>query len=86
MEWIDVNDELPEEGEHVLTYIKDGFYAVDYLIISPVPPAPYVWGCQLYDEWEVVTHWMPLPFPPSANNDEEVFEIVDNPLVVYHPD
>lgn len=66
-QWISVKDRLPEEGQHVLTYVKfpefAGFCA---------------WECHMTnvrigDGWVedvttsrgVITHWMPLPEPPK---------------------
>lgn len=65
--WISVKDRLPEEGQHVLTYVKfpefAGFCA---------------WEChmtnvRICDGWVedvttsrgVITHWMPLPELPK---------------------
>lgn len=66
-EWISVKDRLPEEGTLVLTYGPNGIptYKVDYKIDFPAENPPYVWGNQLVDEYEIVTHWMPLPEPPK---------------------
>ena len=69
MEWIDVKKRLPEEGVRVLTldmhnpqYLE---YRVDYVVMFENQiEEPYIWACTLKDDWDKVTHWMPLPEPP----------------------
>ena len=58
MEWIKVEDRLPEAGVNVFIYESDGMmeigeYNVDHWIES-------IEYRLRYD----VTHWMPLPEPP----------------------
>ena len=61
MEWISVEDRLPEDYQHILTYDgncvepgvfyeKSGFFELDKYESDPL------WA---------VTHWMPLPKPPK---------------------
>lgn len=51
--WIPVTERLPEERKDVLVALRRGEIAVDYY-------QPNRWG------YSDVTHWMPLPTPPSA--------------------
>lgn len=66
MNWISVNDRLPEEGEEVLVVLKSDrvFYYIAELTINA--PYPFWWsqdrGLFTLDE---ITHWMPLPEPPE---------------------
>lgn len=74
-EWISVKDRLPEEGTQVLTYdsgSKNGAfeYRLDYIVLiwqeeglTDVPNP--IWACGLVDDYNKVTHWMPLPSPPK---------------------
>lgn len=66
MEWIKIEDRLPEEGKLVLRYGKDFCkYDVDYIITFDNPNEPYVWASVCSDENLKITHWMELPTPPS---------------------
>ena len=72
MKWISVEDSLPQEGVKVLTFNKANIgigssIEVDYLIDFGSGDPKYVWSNLLFDEYTDVTHWMPLPEPPSAN-------------------
>lgn len=51
-DWIDVNDELPQPGEEVLTYCPY-IYAVSF------------WTGEEWDTMDDITHWMPLPGRPE---------------------
>lgn len=54
--WIDINDRLPEENTLVLVWNKD---AADIGFIKD-------WRWRDYSEtFRGVTHWMPLPEPPD---------------------
>lgn len=57
--WISVKDRLPEEKEHVLIWIKDLCIIIDWIVNG---------------KWvvsdEIVTHWMPLPEPPTEDGNE----------------
>jgi len=71
-QWISVKDRLPQEYERVLIYIpqfKDCM--VDYVVKFAREDLPYIWGCQLVDEYEKVSHWMALPPPPRGEIDDK---------------
>lgn len=55
--WIPVTERLPEQGQEVIVYdggvLKSKVFC--YLFWNPN-----------YDSWARVTHWMPLPEPPSG--------------------
>lgn len=66
MQWISVEDRLPEYGEDVLVY-----YAGD-----GIEPPHVGKTCRLYNMrfllegvYGQVTHWMPLPEPPRPKED-----------------
>lgn len=49
--WIPVTERLPDEGDTVLMWHKDGFVML---------------AVNMFDEMDNVTHWMPLPAPPEG--------------------
>lgn len=59
MDWVSVQDKLPQEYKKVLTYREDGEIRIDLMI------NPNVWLFEL-DEWgqDKVTHWTDLPAAP----------------------
>ncbi len=73
MEWISVEDRLPENRRMVLVYTPcDGFMAVGFYVEEK--SRSYTWT-----RWNIitamrsvkkitkkVTHWMPLPEPPDG--------------------
>ena len=69
MEWIDVNDRLPENNSDVLVYDSDynTVYSANYN--SKYFNQTGFWlneaGGEYQYEFEYVTHWMPLPEPPK---------------------
>ncbi len=77
MEWIKVEDRLPEDGHDVLVYHSDDFHiTVGCFESSNVSFYIESDGSKFYTDsgWETeipwaqkgpVTHWMPLPSPPS---------------------
>jgi hypothetical protein len=60
IEWISVEDRMPEEGVHnwVLGYTPYAFYVCAYVKIK---------GSWHDREFQLIniTHWMPLPEPPE---------------------
>jgi len=59
MEWIKVEDRLPEIGVNVFIYESDGMMEIgEYNVDSWIESRE----CILRDD---VTHWMPLPEPPT---------------------
>lgn len=62
-DWISVKDRLPEEGQEVLvsTKSKNGQRNVDKGYILPGK------NRFVHRGTAEVTHWMPLPEPPSAD-------------------
>lgn len=66
--WIDVNSRLPEIGVKVCAYTEyDRFLPYMYLNDDGEWVSSYFrWSGR------TVTHWMPLPAPPTADNVEGV--------------
>lgn len=65
MEWISVNDRLPEVGVRVLCARTQTSMAGTRYLDQTVG---YItggsrWSCRM--DWINVTHWMPLPEPPK---------------------
>ena len=81
MEWISVKEKLPADGRAILLCIKID-YSVGYIYTS----GAFVGGrwklneshdlldtdCYEYDDSydNDITHWMPLPPPPSSSNSD----------------
>ena len=75
MRWEPVSGALPEEGEHVLLFHRDGTQWVGYRGVER--PGfedsfrPYSYFIDRAEnemwEWEDITHWRPLPEPPQDN-------------------
>jgi hypothetical protein len=84
MEWISVEDRLPDDGAEVLACnlalvaCDNGFGSrfVAWLDYDTAPPQWIVSG----EEKEEVTHWMPLPEPPRDPSMPR--EFTENPLSV----
>ena len=69
MEWISVNERLPEERVRVLTCGDDPVEG-PFTLIGFWEPAskfgPAGWHLPCFAEFGPVTHWMPLPEPPEV--------------------
>lgn len=64
-EWISVEDMLPEKGQIVLFHQKDGFiYCAEYFAGNSIMSTGWFIDNDCW-EAEEVTHWMPLPAPPT---------------------
>lgn len=66
--WIPVNEELPEDGEEVLTCSTVGFIEIQSL----ENPYDVYWENQKGDwtDFDEVIAWMPLPEPYKAESEE----------------
>lgn len=60
-EWVSVQDHLPEEDAKVLTWVTGRW---------PEMCVNERWNGYWASRNSVVTHWMPLPLPPSAQADK----------------
>jgi len=60
MEWVSVEDRMPEEGTWVLVCEKDGCMFIDVR-----DDGEWRIGVQAL---AVITHWMPLPEPPGGKD------------------
>lgn len=71
MEWISVDDRLPEIGDEVIVYTPNSRTKVTALcrLIRYEEDAEFFWdnfyGGTNFHLKESVTHWMPLPAPPK---------------------
>lgn len=64
-EWISVNEKLPEHGQFVLVFVREGIMTV---VRADVSKCNYIFMTQdLRHQVFKVTHWMPLPEPPKEN-------------------
>lgn len=71
-DWISVDDRLPEQESPVLIIIKHSHHnilqaAFDYRVGSE---GWYDFQSEEEVDFNVVTHWMPLPTPPKESEDE----------------
>lgn len=63
MEWISINDKLPDENQRVIVYRQN-------------EPEQSVYRCTVMWGWGLkvglkhggITHWMPLPEPPKEES------------------
>ena len=81
-EWIDVNERLPNDMQHVLiAHCEGGVMQAQYEERYPKDkPHEYrfltPYGSEIYDvktEYPAITHWMPLPVSPTmqAHHDKQ---------------
>lgn len=70
MEWININDQLPENSKNVLICHSHGFITLGWLR----DPKYYTYRASKWDSVSGVksnvTHWMPLPAPPISQVSE----------------
>lgn len=64
--WISVEERLPEEFEHVLTYERNN--EVSWLRVSYMYDG--LWWRSGLKALGKVTHWMPLPEPPRSDDHD----------------
>lgn len=62
VDWISVNDRLPDEGKYVLVWESQGFAYCDKLIYG-------IWNIGA-NNGAIITHWMPLPEPPKEVSED----------------
>ena len=55
--WIPVTERLPEYGQEVIVYSGN--------VLKPVVYGVHYWNKE-FNSWAHITHWMPLPEPPSG--------------------
>lgn len=66
-EWVSVEERLPEKGQIVLFHQKDGFiYCAEYFAGNSIMSTGWFIDNDCW-EAEEVTHWMPLPKSPKAD-------------------
>ena len=68
--WINVKDQLPPDDESVLVYVNDNIRIFSYVVSYLVDMRAHWWVDESGDYHSDiadgdVTHWMPLPQPPS---------------------
>lgn len=66
MNWVSVNDRLPEDWKEVLTFDVDGYYKINYALRSQ-KDGGHIWG--MSHEPERVTHWIELPEQPKEKDE-----------------
>jgi len=63
--WVSVNDRLPEPYTTALCVDKDGEFVTAIFIPSKQNAYKYSWENK-YGHDVIITHWQPLPEPPTA--------------------
>lgn len=67
MEWISVNERLPEDGP-VLVYVSENCPSIYIDYYGKMEGGYHGFGHEFLMETKV-THWMPLPEPPKDASD-----------------
>lgn len=66
MSWIACEEHMPSEREEVLVYCQNGRRAVSsWFCWFPERFDPPLWHNMFPQMGDVVTHWQPLPAPPT---------------------
>lgn len=60
--WISVHDKLPKDGQHAVTINKVGVQDVRHYSHGK-------WYSNFGNEYDDITHWMPLPQPPKGGEE-----------------
>ena len=68
-EWISVEDRLPEENGRYLVNVNISHLAFENLYTVAIMAYGKSHGFYLYNDVEKVTHWMPLPEPPTEKEN-----------------
>jgi hypothetical protein len=58
MNWISINEKLPEVGQFVLVYTETRSFSPTYEMVTKFSKYGFEGAAN-------VTHWMPLPEPPT---------------------
>lgn len=71
MNWISVDDELPQYQEEVIVFCKKSWFNEGNPTITT---ASLVYANENVCIWDdlpsnAITYWMPFPTPPEINND-----------------
>ena len=61
--WISVHDKLPKDGQHAATINKVGVQDVRHYSHGK-------WYSNFGNEYDDITHWMPLPQAPKKGGDQ----------------
>lgn len=78
MNWIDVNDKLPEDENPVIATLYCGWQNKRYVTMLNYDCDMKEWYDDEYGslhESDKVTHWMPFPKLPEAEADAKVKEL-----------
>lgn len=65
MEWISVDDRLPESGQALICHLSS--YGLPVVSVSFIQGKSFYSGSSY--PVQRVTHWMPLPKPPESNHE-----------------
>ena len=60
--WVSVKDGLPKDGQHAATINKVGVQDVRHYSHGK-------WYSNFGNEYDDITHWMPLPQPPKGGEE-----------------
>lgn len=66
--WIPTSERLPEESRHYLIYVIGGEFKQWSMVTMAYYHKRFYYD-NMEDNFDQVTHWMPLPEPPKADKD-----------------